>query len=118
MAQKKRTKIRYAQINPSNKGFIAKFFSKDTEYNTSDVELLRQALSNQKSRILYTLKTKKPNSIYQLAKILKRDFKSVYKDLKFLERIGFIDFYSEKKGKRVSLKPLLTVDQINIIISV
>jgi len=119
MASKKRTKIRYAQINPTNKGFIAKFFSKDTdEYNTSDVELLRQALSNQKARILYTIKTKNPKSIYELSKILKRDFKSVYQDLKFLERIGFIDFYSEKKGNRTSLKPLLIIDQIQFIITI
>ncbi|MFA5485191.1 MAG: hypothetical protein WC260_03025 [Candidatus Pacearchaeota archaeon] len=119
MAPKKRTKIRYAKINPTNKGFISKFFSKDTEeYNTSDVELLRQALSNQKARILHIIKTKNPQSIYELSKILKRDFKSVYQDLKFLERIGFIDFQSKKTGKRTSLKPILIIDQIQFIISI
>jgi predicted transcriptional regulator len=67
---------------------------------------------------LHTIKLKKPTSIYNLAKILSRDFKSVSDDVKLLERFGFIDLIAEKTGKRERLKPLVVVDSITIEISV
>lgn len=117
----KREKILYADINVRQSGILSKFLSKHSkgsEYNPKDIELLRTIFSNQKMRLLYTLKQKKPDSIYKLATILKRDFKSVYKDLKLLERFDFIEFHSKKKGKRESLVPVLKVDEVKILISI
>ncbi|MEK6889334.1 MAG: hypothetical protein AABW80_04475 [Nanoarchaeota archaeon] len=79
---------------------------------------LRKLLSNEKARLLNVIKTKKPKSIYELAKMLGRDFKSVKEDIKLLERFGFIDMIAEKTGKRERLKPKLVVDSINIIVHV
>ena len=64
--------------------------------------------------LLNVIKNQKPNSLYQLAKILKRDFKSVINDIKLLERFGFIDMVSEKTGKRQRLRPVIVVDSIYI----
>ena len=88
------------------------------EFDFDALSAIRKILSNEKARLLYTIKTKKPNSIYQLAKILKRDFKSVDKDIKLLERFGFIDMVAERTGKRERLKPVLIVDTIHIHIKV
>ena len=74
--------------------------------------------SNEKAKILYTIKTKKPNSMYSLAKILERDFKSVSDDIKLLERFGFIEMIAEKTGKRERLKPILSSDTITINIKI
>ena len=118
MADKKRTKTVLVDINVAESGFVSRLVGGKKDYNFSDIELLRKVLSNEKAKILYVLKNKKPTSIYQLAKILKRDFKSVYQDLKILERFKFIEFYSEKKGKRISYVPSLVIDSLNIEISI
>ena len=113
----KKSKTLYMDLNIVEEGIISKFLKKKTigtEYNPSDIELLRKIFSNEKARILYTIKKKNPKSIYNLAKILKRDFKSVHQDLQILERFGFIEFYSEKKGHRESLKPILKINSLII----
>jgi len=117
----KRTSTLFVDLNVEEEGIFSKFLNrstKDSEYNPKDIELLRKLFSNEKMRILYTLKKKKPKSIYQLATLLKRNFKSVYQDLKLLERFGFIEFYSEKKGKRESLRPVLKIDSLNLVLSI
>lgn len=117
MAPSKREKTLFIDLNVVEGGIISKFLrkvTKDTEYNPKDVELLRKLFSSEKTRILHTLKKTAPNSIYDLAKILERDFKSVYEDLKFLERFGFIEFHSERKGKRTSHKPVLKIDSLKL----
>jgi len=118
MAEKKRTKTRYFEVNVNEGGFVSKLVGGKKSHDFSDITLLRKLLSNEKSRILYALKFKKPKSIYRLAKLLGRDFKSVHEDLKLLERFGFIEFHAEKIGKRESLAPVLTVDEINLVVNV
>jgi predicted transcriptional regulator len=111
----------YIDIGAEEEGIVSRFLAKKTrksDYNPEDIELLRKLFSNQKTRILYTLKRKKPKSIYELSKILKRDFKSVYRDLKFLERFGFVEFIAEKNGSRESLKPILRIDSLSLQINI
>lgn len=117
----KKSKTLFIDLNVEDEGIFSRFLNKktkDTEYNPEDIELLRKLFSNEKTRILHTLKVKKPKSIYDLAKILKRDFKSVHSDLKFLERFGFIGFYSEKKGNREALKPVLKIDSLKLELNI
>jgi len=118
MAEKKRTKTRYVDVNVNKGNFVSKLIGGDKSHDFSDVKLLRNLLSNEKSRILYALKSQKPKSIYALAKLLGRDFKSVRDDIKVLERFGFIEFHAEKSGKRESLMPVLIIDRLEIIIDV
>jgi predicted transcriptional regulator len=118
MASKPRTKTLYVQVNANEGSFVSKLIGEKNPHDFSDVKLLRNLLSNEKSRILYALKHSNPTSIYGLAKLLGRDFKSVRDDVKVLERFGFIEFHAEKVGKRGSLKPVLIADKLQIIISV
>ncbi len=82
------------------------------EYDFESLAIVRKLLSNEKARIINTLKHKKPNSMYELSKILGRDFKSVSEDIKLLERFGFISMIAEKTGKRERLRPELAVDSM------
>lgn len=82
----------------------------------SDITALRQLLSNERARMLYTLKNNNPSSIYKLAKILGRDFKSVRKDLELLRNFGFVRFISESKGKKRRLKPVINLDTIHLTV--
>jgi predicted transcriptional regulator len=119
MAETKRIKIRYVDINVKKGSFVSRLMLSDKKaYDFSDISLLRKILSNEKAKILYILKTTKPKSIYSLAKDLDRDFKSVREDLKILERFGFIEFHSAKTGRRRSLVPVLIVDKLEIIINI
>lgn len=118
MATKKRTKIRYVDINVRGGNFVSKLLGGEKSHNFSDIQLLRSLLSNEKARILHILKSKNPRSIYALSKLLGRDFKSVREDVGVLERFGFIEFHAEKTGRRESLKPVLIVDRLQIIIDI
>jgi predicted transcriptional regulator len=118
MAQKKKINTVYVDLNATKKTFVAKLIGQKNSYDFSDIKLLRSLLSNEKARILIVIKAKNPSSIYGLSKILKRDFKSVREDIKILERFGFIDFIGEKIGRRISHRPVLTLDKLNIEIKI
>ncbi|MFH1365158.1 MAG: hypothetical protein ABIH28_01070 [archaeon] len=86
--------------------------SSKKDYDFSGTLALRQLLSNEKARILHVIKTRKPKSIYDLAKTLKRGFKSVNDDVKFLQRFGFVDLVEEKTKNRIRHRPIIAVDEI------
>jgi predicted transcriptional regulator len=112
----KATKIRDIDIIEEGGTFLT-FFKRMTgeqDFDFEGLRALRNLLTNEKARILHTIKTKKPSSIYSLAKTIKRDFKSVNEDIKLLEKFGFIDLISERTGKRERLKPVVIVDSIQI----
>ncbi len=119
MTQKNIKKF-YVDLNGEGGSLLTKFLpgQSKAEFEKDDIELLRKIFSNEKARIIYFLRRKKPSSIYALAKLLKRDFKSVYQDLKVLERFKIIEFHAEKKGDRESLRPVLKVEEIQLLIRV
>lgn len=115
MAQKTRTR----DITIVDKGgtfdtLLKRFTGSGVEYDFEGLSALRKLLSNEKARLLHTLKNKNPKSIYELAKILKRDFKSVSQDIKLLDRFGFVEMIAEKSGKRERLRPVLSVNNVHI----
>lgn len=115
-----KNKIREIDIVDKGGAFNA-FFSKlagEREYDFEGISLLRKLLSNQRARLLNTIKTKHPKSLYELAKLLNRDFKSVSEDIKLLERFGFIKMVSEKTGNRERLRPTLLVDTLTIHVKI
>ncbi len=84
----------------------------------SETSDLRSLLSNEKARILHVIKTKKPGSIYELAKLLKRNFKIVREDLKILEKFGLIKLVHVKEKEREKLKPVLQLEKLHLIINI
>jgi len=115
MAEKhKKTKI--ITIEEKQGAFSAIFnrFKSEKTKQPTEISVLRSLLSNEKARILHVIKTKQPNSIYELAKILGRDFKSVRQDITLLEEFGFIEMIPIHKGRREKLKPLLVLDTLEI----
>jgi predicted transcriptional regulator len=115
-----KTKIREILITES-KGSFSIFKKKEIskqDFDFSGILALRQLISNEKARILHVIKYEKPESIYKLSKILKRNFKSVNDDLKLLERFGFIEFVEEKTKKRIRHKPEIIVDHLVINIKI
>ncbi len=98
--------------------FFKRFAEEKQEYDFEGLKALRRLLNNEKLRILHVIKNKNPSSIYELAKILNRDFKSVVSDIKLLERFGFINMLSERSGKRQRLKPIVVIDSLYLQIKI
>src|SRR3989338_450698 len=114
----KNTKTINITIKASKDAFTSFFRhlkgEKEKEFDFSEISALRQLLNNEKARMLYIIKHEKPASLYALAKILKRDFKSVQQDAKLLEHFGFIRLVPEKSGRRNRLKPVVSADSVSI----
>jgi len=104
------------QIDRSTFSTIFHLFSRESLF--SELSVLRNLLTNEKARIIHTIKEQRPQSLYVLAKKLGRDFKSVRQDVKTLEHFGIVKLVriDHKHYKRKSLKPVLELDglQINI----
>jgi predicted transcriptional regulator len=117
---KAKTKVREITIKESKGAFslLKKQSTSKKDYDFSGILALRQLLSNEKARILNVIKTQNPSSIYDLAKKLKRGFKSVSDDIKLLERFGFIELIEEKTKNRIRHRPEIVVDNITINIKI
>jgi predicted transcriptional regulator len=115
-----RTKTREITIIESQGTFsiFKKPSSSKESYDFSGILALRQLLTSEKLRILHIIKTRKPSSIYELSKILGRNFQSVNNDLKLLERFGFIELIYEKKKNRIKHRPEIIIDSVNIQIRI
>ena len=116
--KEKLREITITEVEGTFESMFKHFKKSNKNYNFDGLSTLRNLLSNEKAKILHTIKKSKPESIYSLAKILKRDFKAVSSDLSTLEKFGFIDFISQATGKRERLKPIISVDTINIKIKI
>jgi len=115
MAQKSKTKeINIVEEGGAFQSFFKRFSTDNKGYDFEGISALRRLLSNERARLLHTIKTKSPKSLYELAKLLSRDFKSVEQDIKLLERFGFIDLIAEKSGNRGRLRPVLAAENIHI----
>jgi predicted transcriptional regulator len=97
---------------------LRKSSPKKEDYDFSGISSLRQLLSNEKARILSVIKAEKPASLYDLAKKLGRDFKSVHNDAKLLERFGFIELIEEKTKNRIRHRPKLINDSITVHVQI
>lgn len=118
MAQKTKTRIINLYITPGAISSIFKILRGDkSDYDFSSLEDLRKLLNNEKAKILNVIKNQNPGSLYALAKLLKRDFKSVKDDVSLLQKFGFIDLKPGSKGKRKFLKPEIAIENLQINIS-
>lgn len=87
---------------------------KETGTYFTSIEAFRKALTPKRLELLHLIKTKRPSSINELAKISKRDLKNVAEDVKYLAQIGLI----EKKATRREVAPTIHYDKISLEIAV
>ena len=97
---------------------IHKFKGSKKDYDYSEISEFRQLLSNERARLLHIIKTKEPSSIYELAKLLGRDFKSVRQDIRLLEKFGFVELIAANKNNRERLKPVVEIDKLIVHIDI
>lgn len=81
------------------------------------LSVMRKFITDERLRILTTIKKHHPSSIYELAKILKRDTKNVSNDVNYLEGIELLEVKKTNKGRSKST-PLVNYDKILLEIPV
>ncbi|MBE7444022.1 MAG: MarR family transcriptional regulator [Planctomycetia bacterium] len=81
------------------------------------IEGFRKALTLKRLELLRLIREKQPESMQALARLSKRDIKSVATDITILEDLGLIDMKRKKEGRRES-KPTVNYNMINLEIAV
>jgi len=82
-----------------------------------NLDAMRKVLTPKRLELLHTVKEKRPQSIYELAKVMNRDLKNVTQDLAFLERLGLVEL-KKTKDKRAKTTPSVEYDKILLEIAV
>ena len=65
-----------------------------------------------------TIRTRHPSSLYELAKMVNRDFKNVQEDIRILERHGLVRISKEPRGKRKVKVPQVLFEEIALKIAI
>lgn len=83
-----------------------------------DVSSLVRVFSPERIRIILTVREKKPNSIRELARLLKRSQPNVQKDVQDLASLGVLELKKVKaKGQRqLSMKPSCPWDEFDVAV--
>lgn len=100
-----------------NKIKEGKLLKKKESISFSNIDIMRKVLTNKRLELIKTIKKYKPRSIYQLAKIVKRDSKSVNVDLKILSNLGMVDLKSKERG-RENIVPSVDYEEIDVAIAI
>ena len=82
------------------------------------LETMRKVLTEERLRILKSIKKYHPGSIYELAKILKRDTKNVSDDVHYLAELALIEIEKGKSNGREKTTPVVNYDKILLEIPV
>lgn len=81
------------------------------------IESMRKILTDNRLKVLKTIKKEHPQSIYELAKILHRDIKNTFDDVQFLANAGLVELKKTKDG-REKTAPIVNYDKILLEIAV
>jgi predicted transcriptional regulator len=73
-----------------------------------------RALTCGRLALLSMVKQKKPASIYQLAKELGKDIKTVHTDATMLSEMGLLSFEPHKENGKTSLRPKVKLKKITL----
>ena len=75
-----------------------------------DFETLGRVITGTRLELLASIREHKPESIQELARMVKRDFKNVYNDVKLLAQFGLINLLED--GPRRSASPVAKFSEI------
>ncbi len=81
------------------------------------VESFRQFFTPKRIELLRVIKHVHPESIYELAKLTKRDFKSVVTDIKILEKFGMVDTRKVPVKGGYKVRPMFDYDKLSVEIA-
>jgi predicted transcriptional regulator len=87
------------------------------EVGFTSIEAARNFLTRERLALLRTIRTRHPRSLYELAKLVDRDFKNVQEDIRLLERHGLVRIVKESRGQRKVKVPRVPFEEIALRIA-
>lgn len=117
----KKVRIVVEPVEQTNERWVAALKSKSQSGSGAETisvaswEVLGRILSPPRLQILTLIPALKPKSISALAKAMKKDFKNVYSDVKFLADLGLVALREE--GRRKTLVPVAKFDGIELALA-
>lgn len=81
------------------------------------VKGFRKAITPKRIELLHLIREKHPKSIQELARIARRDIKSIVTDMSILAELGLIAIQRKKDGRKESM-PVVDYNRINLEIAV
>ena len=88
------------------------------EVGFTSIEAARNFLTRERLSLMSTIRTRHPGSLYELAKMVSRDFKNVQEDIRILERHGLVRIAKEPRGKRKVKVPHVLFEEIALRIAI
>jgi predicted transcriptional regulator len=88
------------------------------EVGFTSIEAARNFLTRERLALMRTIRTRHPGSLYELAKMVKRDFKNVQEDIGILERHGLVRISKQPRGKRQVKVPQVLFEEIALKIAI
>src|SRR5258708_38898457 len=88
------------------------------EAGFTSIEAARNSITRERLALMHTIRTRRPGSLYELAKMVSRDFKNVQEDIRILERHGLVRIASEPRGKRTVKVPKVPFERIALKIAI
>jgi len=88
------------------------------EVGFTSLEAVRNFLTRERLLLMRTIRTRHPDSLYALAKMVKRDFKNVQEDIRVLERHGLVRIAGKPRGKRTVKVPKVPFERIALKIAI
>ncbi len=79
------------------------------------LDAMRKVLTEERLKIVKAIRKNHPASIYELAKILRRDVKNTFDDVQFLAQAGLVEL---KKTKDIRERTALKVDYDKIVLEI
>jgi predicted transcriptional regulator len=84
----------------------------------TSLEAARNFLTRERLALLRTIKTRRPCSIYELARMVGRDLKNVQEDIRILERHGLVRIAKRPRGSRKVKVPRVPFEAITLKIAI
>jgi predicted transcriptional regulator len=88
------------------------------EVGFTSIEAARNFLTRERLALLRAIRIRRPSSLYELAKMVDRDFKNVQEDIRILQRHGLVRIAKEPRGKRKVKVPQVPFDEIALRIAI
>jgi predicted transcriptional regulator len=88
------------------------------EVGFTSIEAARNFMTRERLALMHAIRTRHPGSLYELAKMLGRDFKNVQEDIRILERHGLVRITRKPRGKRKVKVPQVLFEEIALRIAI
>jgi len=94
------------------------FSKQDDVIYAESPEAAMRLLAREKLRMLSTVRKEKPGSLYELAKSMKKDIKTVATDAKILSDMRLLTLETYHQGGRKKVRPVTHVRKISLEVSI